>query len=153
MARKVGKLNMQSLLFDLDIEKNSDEQNSNDLKKCSKCNEYKDPEEFKSNGNYKRRECKKCTQKLSKECSELRKIHGNPPKDYVCPICRKKSEEVRGFGGIKAPDWVVDHDHETKIFRGWLCHKCNRGLGAFDDSIDFLKRAVNYLKKTNPVNV
>ena len=41
----------------------------------------------------------------------------------------------------------MDHDHKTKEFRGWLCHKCNRGLGTFDDNIDMLLRAINYLSR------
>ncbi|MBG88427.1 MAG: hypothetical protein CMO80_16210, partial [Verrucomicrobiales bacterium] len=35
------------------------------------------------------------------------------------------------------------------VFRGWLCHKCNRGIGAFSDSVEGLQRAINYLRKDN----
>lgn len=40
---------------------------------------------------------------------------------------------------------VVDHDHKTLLVRGLLCPRCNAGLGSFDDSIEGLMRAVNYL--------
>ena len=40
-----------------------------------------------------------------------------------------------------------DHDHETGKFRGWLCDRCNRGLGYFDDSIDIVKLLLKYLQK------
>jgi hypothetical protein len=43
-------------------------------------------------------------------------------------------------------DIVLDHDHDTDEFRGWLCNDCNNALGKFRDSIDMLRRAINYLK-------
>jgi len=41
----------------------------------------------------------------------------------------------------------VDHDHETNIKRSLLCKKCNTALGMFNDSIEILINAINYLKK------
>lgn len=41
---------------------------------------------------------------------------------------------------------VVDHDHVTGKFRGMLCNKCNKGLGLFEDSIQFLVMAQMYLE-------
>lgn len=59
-----------------------------------------------------------------------------------CAIC--KTDKPRGRG-----DWHVDHDHETKAIRGLLCHKCNVGLGHFNDSVQLLASATNYLMSTN----
>lgn len=41
----------------------------------------------------------------------------------------------------------LDHCHETGIFRGWLCARCNLGLGKLGDSLDGLQRAIDYLKR------
>jgi hypothetical protein len=41
---------------------------------------------------------------------------------------------------------MVDHDHSTGMIRGLLCHNCNRALGLLHDSIDNLKRAIEYLE-------
>lgn len=40
----------------------------------------------------------------------------------------------------------VDHDHKTGEIRGLLCPRCNKGLGHFRDSIEFLDRAKEYLQ-------
>jgi hypothetical protein len=76
---------------------------------------------------------------------KLRKIYGMPSEHYVCPICNQNAEQVKGKGNTKNGPWVIDHCHETGEFRGWLCHKCNRALGGFDDNKQILKRAVDYL--------
>ena len=53
----------------------------------------------------------------------------------LCAIC-----QIKLNGSAHA-----DHDHETKRTRGVLCEKCNRGLGHFNDSIEILSAAVQYL--------
>ena len=118
------------------------------MKTCSKCKLSLPYSDFSpsSGGKYLRPECKSCAKKLSKEREELRKIYGYPPEGYVCPICLKDEEELKGTGG-NASVWVVDHNHETNTFRGHICHNCNRGLGVFQDSIDRLNRAIAYLAK------
>lgn len=41
----------------------------------------------------------------------------------------------------------LDHDHATGAFRGWLCSRCNVGIGMLGDDIAGLKRAIAYLER------
>ena len=51
-----------------------------------------------------------------------------------CAICRSPSP------GSKA-GWNLDHCHRTNSVRFVLCAHCNRGLGAFRDSPEIMRRA------------
>jgi hypothetical protein len=54
--------------------------------------------------------------------------------DHKCAICQFP---------LKSPS--LDHEHQTGIFRGFLCQPCNLGLGLFKDNILILERAISYL--------
>ena len=120
------------------------------IKECSKCKQRLSLQHFSrhSGGNYLRPECKKCNNELSKTRDRLKKKHGMPGIGYSCPICLGTEDDVKGRGNTKNGSWVLDHCHESESFRGWLCHKCNRSLGGFDDDIEMLKRAMKYLEDT-----
>ena len=47
----------------------------------------------------------------------------------------------------------MDHCHETGRLRGYLCHKCNAGLGMFNDSIFILGLAAKYLAKHKQIMI
>jgi hypothetical protein len=42
-------------------------------------------------------------------------------------------------------DLVIDHDHETGTFRGWLCRQHNAALGKLGDQVETLLQVVSYL--------
>lgn len=56
----------------------------------------------------------------------------------VCAICFDICKSGR--------DLSVDHDHKTGRIRGLLCHNCNYVLGAANDRIEILLKAIEYLK-------
>ena len=53
-----------------------------------------------------------------------------------CAICGEQSRDLH-----------VDHCHETGKIRALLCHKCNRGLGLFEDEPERLREAARYIVK------
>jgi hypothetical protein len=53
-----------------------------------------------------------------------------------CAICQQL-EPDRQF--------ALDHDHRDGWVRGLLCHRCNIGLGMFEDDPERLARAAEYL--------
>lgn len=58
--------------------------------------------------------------------------------NYCCSICGSHKDN---FSKMLA----VDHDHITGEVRSLLCTKCNCGLGNFNDSVENLQNALNYL--------
>ncbi len=41
----------------------------------------------------------------------------------------------------------LDHDHANGKFRGWLCGPCNRAIGQLGDTVDGVRRALEYLER------
>lgn len=58
----------------------------------------------------------------------------------VCAICKKPPSGARSRVKL-----LLDHDHSDGHIRGLLCGNCNTGLGMFLDSLEFLRKAVQYL--------
>jgi hypothetical protein len=63
--------------------------------------------------------------------------------DGKCLICERK--DIRSLS--------VDHDHACcpgryscgKCVRGLLCSRCNRGIGTFQDDVEIICKALDYL--------
>lgn len=60
---------------------------------------------------------------------------------YSCAICKIK---------IKLH---VDHCHQKQEIRGLLCFACNSGLGSFQDSMEVIRQAIEYLEKPREVDL
>ena len=120
-----------------------------DIKKCKVCKEEKDVSEFyvtkqvlSNHKNkdtikvFKETKCKVCCSRLEQEKRYLKKQQRYPD-SMVCDCC----------GLISTEKLVFDHCHDELKWRGWLCRKCNTGIGLLGDNISGLKQAIEYLKK------
>ena len=121
-------------------------------KKCKKCGKLLPIEDF-----YRSKDHRGGHKNVCKECTQLQTVMrrtGLTEIEYrslfeqqrgVCAICGKSEYSRDTIGNIK--QLSVDHDHVTGEIRGLLCNNCNRGLGFFQDNIDYLKSAIAFLTK------
>ncbi len=58
-----------------------------------------------------------------------------------CAICGKRKETL-------SMAMAIDHCHITGKVRGLLCRDCNVGIGTMRDSVELLKKAIEYLEKS-----
>lgn len=61
------------------------------------------------------------------------------PMPSRCECCGVDSRLDKAF--------ALDHCHVTGRFRGWLCHRCNSGIGMLGDDVDGLLAAIAYLSR------
>lgn len=128
---------------------------------CIKCRRASDKEFYKNNPG-KQNEYKKFYYLNSNNNNhgEYDKKIKISKKDYddlyefqngKCAICNKHEESKNtnpaGKSRKTTKRLAIDHDHITLKIRGLLCHHCNTGLGHYNDSIDLLQSAIDYLKK------
>ena len=94
-----------------------------------------------------KRTCKSCQKGHRQVIAELRKTNVYPQEaSYQCPICTRTIDEVNKYGQKLLGPWGLEHCHDTNTFRGWLCGKCNRDLGNFNNDVDTFKKAIEYLE-------
>ena len=118
-------------------------------KKCTICQLDLPISAFGTDGgaNYLRYECRECARKNSALIRDLKKRTPKALDDHRCPICQRNKEDISQGKADYSGVWCLDHDHIGNTFRGWLCHKCNLGLGNMGDDIGRLEAAVRYLKQ------
>lgn len=97
------------------------------------------------------------TRRARERGRSLMKIFGITPEQYeemfvaqegLCKICKRPETQVDHRTGFMLP-LSVDHDHDTGFIRGLLCTIHNRALGQFQDNVDYLQSAVDYLLDSN----
>ena len=105
----------------------------------------------------KRKQWLKPANKEKMRLRHLEKKYGMSEQDYknmllqqggVCKLCGGLETRVDKITGVVI-QLAIDHCHETNKVRGLLCGKCNRALGGFQDRVDLLQKAIEYLKETN----
>ena len=62
--------------------------------------------------------------------------------EFYCKVCD------RTITIQSRRDVNLDHDHTTGDIRGYICNRCNTGLGNFRDNVSILDRAIKWLKGT-----
>jgi len=128
----------QLSLFDVT---NSFKNNDQEFFVCRTCNQNLPKSLYQvrlDRSNYRAKDCLKCTAKESKIVEEIRKTV--PPKPDKCDCCSKP---------LSKDQFYLDHCHDTKEFRGWLCNSCNSGIGILGDNEESLLMALRYLRKNN----
>ncbi len=90
-------------------------------------------------------ECERAHHAFYRKGMTLGHIAGIRPMPDACECCGEKSG-VAGRGAANRA-LCADHNHETGQFNGWLCVRCNSGIGQLGDSIERLELAVAYLKR------
>ena len=107
-------------------------------KTCKICQEVKPVEDFCKHSMYKDKldsRCKACKSANDVLRNKLRKTA--PPMTETCECCGQTSHKTL----------VLDHCHKTQAFRGWLCERCNTGIGKLGDDLEGVWAATEYLYK------
>jgi len=99
------------------------------------------------NKNYYRKYCLKCSNRDASLAKKLRKTA--PPIPDCCDCCGGsfKRVDTKVRKGQLPQNTYLDHCHNTKVFRGWLCNACNTGIGLLGDNLEGLNKAFAYLEK------
>jgi hypothetical protein len=62
-----------------------------------------------------------------------------------CGICQGENHQRHQFlDGIQDADLHLDHCHSSGLIRGFLCSKCNTGLGRLQDNLELIAKAIIY---------
>lgn len=115
---------------------------------CARCQEFRPLSSFpnRKKGGKAAAYCRSCQRSYNRE-KRLKHIYGLTWDEYELMLaCQEDACFICGRRPRKAA-LAVDHDHKTGEVRGLLCKVCNhRLLGAAQESIEILQRAIDYLK-------
>ena len=116
-------------------------------KRCHICGV---PLVFKAGGSLRKYRCTPCESEYNRVIRRLKRAYPLPD-NHSCACCGRSGDEIPDTYSNKGnaiAKFCLDHDHSTGTFRGWLCVKCNTGLGLLQDSPSILRSAATYLEKT-----
>ena len=110
-----------------------------ELKECRSCGAKLPPESFNKMGGtkasggspYRKAMCKTCEREEHRK-RRLRHTEAGP-RPPACECC------------LRTGKLYLDHCHTTELNRGWLCHKCNTGIGKLGDHLIGLRKTLAYM--------
>jgi len=128
---------------------------SNGVRVCHNCGIEKPIKSFKirfnnNSGSSRGNICLRCCNLNNKRADYLKTIHPLPEGNYLCPICQKSKDDLlaqRKPEKKYVSTFVLDHDHNTGEYRGYICWKCNSALGFLEDKISNVRIALNFLEQ------
>ena len=140
-------------------------------RQCTKCGQMKPANEFDLVASKRRLQshCKSCKaerysiwQKNNPDNHRRRDLHsklrahGVSPEQYaemvnlqnnLCSICNSPETRTRKDGSLCPLS--IDHCHKTNRIRKLLCRRCNVAIGLFNDDIEWMEKALAYLKENS----
>ena len=138
---------MQMDLFNTEQEAPSQEEEVTQTKSCSRCNKVLPISSFSlsnsstSNKQFYHAYCKPCNSIRMQNTYLIKKTA--PPKPKNCDCCGVS------FDNVVNKNIHMDHCDKELAFRGWLCMRCNVGIGFLGDNLEGVLKAVDYLRKSN----
>ena len=86
--------------------------------------------------------------KRTKKNGTLKKLYGITIEQFEALVQRQGGKCAICAGELDMGFRThVDHCHTTGVVRGLLCSPCNTSLGCFKDSVEILRRAIDYLEQ------
>jgi Recombination endonuclease VII len=77
----------------------------------------------------------------------VKKTYGLSPKQYRNMLHNQRNRCLICLNLLQPGGISVDHDHQTNIVRGLLCHLCNSLIGMAGENVEILERAVQYIHR------
>jgi hypothetical protein len=114
------------------------------VRQCATCKEEKPETEYYGTAY---NECKICKTERSKR-NQINWLYGISfeekqamviGQDRKCALC--------GDSFVSEKHTHLDHNHTTGQIRGVLCSSCNTGLGLFGESVEKLKKGIEYIER------
>jgi hypothetical protein len=59
------------------------------------------------------------------------------PRPKICEVCGQEGKRRNGI--------VLDHNHKTGKFRGWLCSNCNTAIGLLNEDPKRFELLIKYI--------
>ena len=123
------------------------------MRVCKKCDIEQPLDQFRVFRNGKRSgrryECNSCRKLYedrwrSDHVEHLRRYRAKRDYNFDLPVGGYPSNcELCGKEGRIC----LDHDHETRRVRGFLCNSCNTAIGYAQDDANLLRKMADYLEK------